>query len=239
MRVWVTRAEPEAQATAERLRVLGHDPFVAPVLEIRVLNPHISLTGVAAIAFTSKNGVRHTPLTDEMLALPAFAVGDATANAARKAGFTDVRSAGKDGPALADLLAAERDPAAGAVLVARAQEAAFDLEGALEAKGLETRTAIVYSSAPVLPTAEVTAALKADPPLDAVLVHSPRAARQAARLLGRSPAVEALRGFAISEAVAAPLRGLRLKSLDVAPFPNEAALLKLLPKPLPAPREGP
>jgi uroporphyrinogen-III synthase len=235
MRVWVTRAEPEAQATAGRLRGLGHDPFVAPVLDIRPLNPHVSLAGVAAVAFTSRSGVRHCPMPEAMTGLQAFAVGDATARAARRAGFADVRSAGKDGPALAGLLAGALDPAAGAVLVVRAQEAAFDLEGALQAKGFETRTAMVYAAAPLLPAGEVTAALGAEPPLAAVLVHSPRAARQVARILDRNPAAGGLAAYAISPNAAAPLRALRLKSLDAAAFPNEAALLKLLPDPREAP----
>jgi uroporphyrinogen-III synthase len=229
MRVWVTRAEPEAQATAERLRGLGHDPFVAPVLGIRPLNPHVSLAGVAAVAFTSRNGVRHCPMPEGMTSLRAFAVGDATAKAARRAGFRDVRSAGKDGAALARLLAGEVDPGQGAVLVIRAQEAAFDLEGALHATGLETRTAMVYAAAPLLPATEVMAALHAEPPLGAVLVHSARAARQVARILDGDPAAGGLAVYAISPNAAAPLRALRLKSLDAPPFPNEAALLKLLP----------
>jgi uroporphyrinogen-III synthase len=235
MRIWVTRTEPEAATTAERLRELGHDPLVAPVLELRQLNPHISLDGVGAVAFTSPNGVRLCPNLDDMLQLPAFTVGDATAGAARRAGFRRPKSAGKDGQALAKLMAAELDPSVGTILVVRGQESAFDLAAALEAKGFVTRSAIVYSSSPKLPVNEIRAALHDTPPLEAVLVHSPRGGRQAARLLGRVPGAAALRVFAISPAAAAPLRAIELKSLDAAPFPTEAALLKLLSEP----REGP
>jgi uroporphyrinogen-III synthase len=235
MRIWVTRAEPEAQATAERLRELGHEPFVAPVLEIRPLAAEIALDGVAAIAFTSRNGVRCFPAIDAARTLPVFAVGDATAAAAREAGFTDVRSAEGDGAALAALIVAGLDPVGGAVLVARARQPAFDLEGALAAAGFEARTAIVYRSVAILPKAEVLAAMRASPPLDAMLVHSPRAARQAAKIIGGQRGRRALMAYAISAAAAGPLEGLELRGIDVAPFPSEAALLKLLTDP----RESP
>jgi len=92
-RVWVTRAEPGAARTAVRLTALGFEPLVAPVLAIRPLSPAIDLTDIAALAFTSVNGVAafaaRTPERDR----PVFTVGDATAQAARDAGFTDVRSA--------------------------------------------------------------------------------------------------------------------------------------------------
>ena len=56
--VWVTRAQPGAAATAERLRAMGYEPLVAPLLEVRTLpGGPIDLTGVAALAFTSASGI--------------------------------------------------------------------------------------------------------------------------------------------------------------------------------------
>ena len=57
-RIWVTRAEPGASATAGRLRALGLDPLVSPVLEVRPLEAAIDTDGAAALAFTSANAVR-------------------------------------------------------------------------------------------------------------------------------------------------------------------------------------
>ena len=34
MKLWVTRTAPDAHATATRLRALGHEPVVAPLLEV-------------------------------------------------------------------------------------------------------------------------------------------------------------------------------------------------------------
>ena len=51
LRVWITRAQPGADATAERVRALGHEAVVAPLLAVRPLSDvEIDLTGVAALA---------------------------------------------------------------------------------------------------------------------------------------------------------------------------------------------
>jgi len=34
-RIWITRAQPGAEATAAAVRKLGHEAFVAPLLEVR------------------------------------------------------------------------------------------------------------------------------------------------------------------------------------------------------------
>ena len=36
-KIWVTRAQPGADVTAERVRALGHDAIVAPLLAVKVL----------------------------------------------------------------------------------------------------------------------------------------------------------------------------------------------------------
>ena len=36
--IWVTRTQPGAEATAGRLRAMGFDPLVAPLLEVRALD---------------------------------------------------------------------------------------------------------------------------------------------------------------------------------------------------------
>lgn len=207
MRVWVARAQPGADATAMRLRALGHEPVVAPVLEVRALPAVLDLNGVEALAFTSANGVRAFATLEASRRWPVFAVGDATAAVARETGFADVESADGDVDALGRLIAARRP---GLVLHPCATETAGDLKAA----GTEVRTTAVYETvvvAPVLDLAEV----------DAVLAHSPKAAREIARIALRLPA------FALSEACAAPLAQAGL-TVAVAAEPTEAALLGLL-----------
>ena len=233
LRLWVTRADPAARATAARLTALGHAPLVSPLLAIRRLKPRLDLAGVGALAFTSLNGALAFAALSTERGTPVFAVGDATAQAARAAGFAHVRSASGDVNALAALIAERHDPAAGAVLIAGAREPAGDLPGALEAVGIEVRTAALYAAVAAPGGRGLTALARGK--LDGVLIHSPRAARRLADLIAADPALAApvsvLEAFCISRAAAAPLRPLGLAHVAVAASPDEAALLSLLGKP--------
>lgn len=226
MKVWVTRAQPGAGRTADRLRDAGLNPLVAPLLAVQDLpSPDLGLEGAAALAFTSANAVaafaRRQP---GGRALPVFAVGAATAQSARDAGFAQVRSADGDVDALAASI--RRSPPPGPVLHPCAEEPAGDLPGALRACGIPVRPVPVYRTVALrLPEA----AAAAWPALDAVLIHSPRAARALAAALSSLPAGRPFTAC-ISEAAAAPLRGL-LADVRTAARPDEAALLTLLGKP--------
>lgn len=230
MRIWVTRAAPEAEATARRLRSLGHAPLVAPVLEVRHLaKPAPNLAGVGALAFTSRNGASAFAAVSDRRDLPVFAVGDSTARAARALGFRKVHSARGDLAALARLVCRRRAAFSGAVLHAGAREPSGDLPAALEAQGVAARRHVVYAAEVAELPLALTAALSAEPlELDAVLVHSPRAARRLAELEALSRVAQELEVFCISEAAAEPLRRLNFRRLSVAPSPDETALLGLV-----------
>ena len=173
-RVWITRTTPGADRTAQAVRALGFDPVVAPLLEVRPLartGDYLSLDDVAALAFTSVNGLIFADLTPRR-DWPVFAVGHRTAQAARDRGFTDVRSAGGDAEDLAALIAREwgarglaRGP--GVLLVPGAVRPSADLAGLLAGR-VPVRSMAVYE------TVETAVLTPAD--FDIVLVHSARAA---------------------------------------------------------------
>lgn len=216
MRVWVTRTRPGADQTAGRLRGLGLDPVVDPVLEPRALDADLHIAGFDALAFSSPNGVRFFVDRSRERALTAYAVGDATAEALRAAGFARVVSAGGDASALAEALIADRP---GRVLHLGPTRPAGDLPALAATGGVEVVARPIYETVERRPAA----ALAARP--DALLIHSPRAAEIVARLTP-SDLLASLQAFAISEAAAAPLKG-RVRALSWAPFPDEASLLKL------------
>jgi uroporphyrinogen-III synthase len=219
--VWITRAEPGASATAARVAALGFTPVVSPLLRLQPVAAEIDLTDVAALAFTSANGVRAFAAAHEARDLPSYAVGEATAEAARAAGFAKVISADGDVAALARRIAA--DPPGGVVLHPAAAEPAGDLAADLAKAGIPVRSVTVYRSEEVEPTL----ALSCWESLSAVLLHSPRAARALETLIAARAAPQ-LRVLAISPAAAAPMAHLDLAGVAVAPLPNEHDLLSLL-----------
>ncbi len=223
--VWVTRAEPGAQATAARLRERGLDPLVAPLLETRVLRqPPPDMEGVAALGFTSANGVRAFADLSPIRDLPVFAVGAATARAAREAGFGQVAASAGDVGALAVFIVAQWPGPRGLVLNPGAAEPAGDLVGDLAAFGVGARRLDVYETAEIEPSPEQ---LRLAMAAHFVLVHSPRAAKVLGRLL-RPDGAPTLHALCLSPAVAAALHGTPLGGVTAAAEPDEADLLALL-----------
>jgi uroporphyrinogen-III synthase len=229
MRVWVTRASPGAEATAARLTDLGHQPLAAPVLVARpIAGARLDFRGVGALAFTSANAVAAFAARYPLGArnLPVFAVGETTAAAARDAGFMEVTSADGDVRALAELILAQREAFRGGLLHPSAKEPAGDLAATLRADGLEAASTPIYETVEATAMPAPAAAALVEGALDAVLIHSPKAARALVRLT--SGLASGLRAFALSEACAAPLRAAGFESVAVSPHPAEADLLALL-----------
>ncbi|PWE18197.1 uroporphyrinogen-III synthase [Marinicauda salina] len=220
--VLVTRAAPGARATAAKLERAGFDAVLAPVADIVFEDDPPDLAGIAALAFTSPNGVRAFARLSERRDPPVFAVGDATAEAAREAGFASVRSAQGDGADLARLIAKARP---GRVLHVRGRDLAFDLAGALAEAGIAADETIAYRAEPVdaLPPGAIEALRSGCD----VLIHSRKGAERLLDLADGDALAPC--GFAaISEAAAEPLRAAGLARIIVAARPDEAALIDAL-----------
>ena len=92
----LTRPQKDAQAFAQE--VLSHQPaaqiLISPVLTITPIGTLPDLSAYAAVVFTSRHAVAcfvHAPIPKKMT---CFAVGEATAEAAKKLGFSVINSAG-------------------------------------------------------------------------------------------------------------------------------------------------
>lgn len=225
--VWVTRTQPGAARTAAAVEALGFSVIVAPLLSVRALGSEpIDVSPAGAIAFTSANAVRAFAEKSHERAFKVFAVGAATAEAARKARFATVLSTDGDVKALAAGIATRKRDLKGVVLHPGAAEPAGDLPGALAAHGLEVRSVALYESVPAEVPQTVIDAL---PRLYGVLLHSPKAARELAKLLRKTPS-PALRAWCLSKAVARPLAKIQLALLAAAPLANDDSLLNLIGK---------
>ena len=85
MRVLVTRPEPDGERTAAKLRARGAEVLLAPLLQIEPFRDVALGNGPwVALALTSANAVpaiTQHPRRGELLALPAYVVGQRTAEA--------------------------------------------------------------------------------------------------------------------------------------------------------------
>jgi uroporphyrinogen-III synthase len=229
----VTRPREQAEALAAALRARGIEPVIEPLVEIRLEEdgPRVVtplLLGAQALVFTSANGVRAFAAASARRDLPALAVGDATARAARDAGFSDVASAQGNVADLATLARQRLKPSGGALVHSAARVVAGDLAGALGAFGYEVRRAILYESVMAERLSEATSALIGSGALGAAIFFSPRTAATFVRLVraaGLDGACRTIAAVALSQAVAEKL-DVSWRAVHVALSPTGAALIE-------------
>lgn len=228
-RILITRPREDAERLAETLSAHGITPVIAPMMTVEpVSGPALDLNGVQALLATSANGARalasRTPIRDR----PLFAVGHATAAAARALGFSRVAVAGGDAAALAALVADRLDPAGGPLIHAAGETVAGDLAGRLAASGFGCRRLTLYRAcaAQALPVA-ATDALRAGT-VDGVALFSPRTVRIFIDLCGAAGLAGALancHAFCLSAAVAAAAGAAHWRAVTVADRPTGDALV--------------
>lgn len=242
MRVLVLRPQPAADRTAGRLAARGHEAVLLPLARAvhdRAAARTALAGGHAAIAITSAEAgglLREAPAGHETV--PVFAVGHASARAAREAGFRRVETPGGDGRALADFILQRRealDLAAGPLLYLAGHPRAPGFESRLAEAGLPLRTVECYRMEPLslAPEAVERAVLGAAP--DAVLLHSPESARRFFALPFSAAAEARLHAASLlcmSANVAAAIPETFAARVRVAARPDEESLLDLLQSPV-------
>jgi uroporphyrinogen-III synthase len=228
MRLLVTRPDPDGARTAEALRAHGHDVLLAPVLRMQPVKAEIPDRPYARIVITSANAARAItahPLCAKLLPLPVFAVGSHSADAARAAGFRDVRSADGDSRNLLRLLE-QASNFSGPQLYLAGEDRTADI-----ASLINIVTVVVYRMIALDRLGEAADnALRAGQ-IEGVLHFSVRSAQA---YLGCSANADlsahalAPVQFCLSAQIAAPLAAAGASMVRIAPEPNEAALITIV-----------
>jgi uroporphyrinogen-III synthase len=229
MRALVTRPRAEAEALAALLARRGVETVIEPLIEIAASGAALpDLGGVRAVLCTSANGARALAQASVERDVRVFAVGDATARAARDAGFSRVESAGGDVEDLVRLVRLRLRPAAGRLVHVAGSEVAGDLAALLAADGFAVERAVLYEARAATRLAPTTVRLIATGQIDLALFFSPRTAAVFARLLGEAELAAGLAAstaISISAAADAALGGLPFRDRVVADAPTQEALI--------------
>jgi|TARA_B100001059_G_scaffold233630_1_gene274111 uroporphyrinogen-III synthase len=217
----LTRPQKDAQAFAQE--VLSHQPaaqiLISPVLTITPIGTLPDLSAYAAVVFTSRHAVAcfvHAPIPKKMT---CFAVGEATAEAAKKLGFSVINSAG----AAQDLiLLVQKTGAAGPLIHPHGQHARGQIAATLTKKGIPCAECVIYDQIET-PLSIQARALLTQPQALLVPVFSPRSARLLQRY---GPLPNGSEIIAISQTVAACFSTQPHIKTTVACHPNRGAMLK-------------
>lgn len=237
MAVLVTRPAPDNDATASALRARNFEPLLAPLLTFQAL-PFQLEDGreFRGLILTSTNALRAIGASPELArlqALPVFAVGERTAQAARDGGFQNVRVADGDASALRELVVARSPEKRGAapLLYLAATDVSRNLAGELGLRGINVATVAVYRMMRLDDFAEPVRAAFARDAIEAVLHYSQRSALafiRAAQHSGLEISALALPQLCLSEPIAVTLREAGASRAIVAKAPTEADLLDAL-----------
>lgn len=233
MRVLVTRPEPGASHTADRLRELGHEPVVLPLSRIVGVSPTPvpSTLGFLGTIVTSTNAITHMPvqLHRRLSELPCYVVGSRTADAAAESGF-DVRVTALDTGELARVLADEFQQG-DSLAYACGRVRMPTLESELSTRSIRVIAIEVYDTIQVSHAPDFVFDAISEAPIGAILVYSVVAARQIGAFLSQIEFSENLANssiYCLSERIADELSKFPNRNVIVALSPNEAALLDAL-----------
>lgn len=234
MRVVVTRPQPQGERTAAALAARGHDVWEVPLMKIEPVAADLSGTW-GAVVITSANAppaIAENVVREGLLKLPLYAVGRRSAQAAQEAGFSNVTTAGGDVHDLVQLLRERGAGIEAPLLYLAGEDRATDLVGELAVHGIAAQMRVIYRAVTVPFPDELVAALEAGGDVQAVLHFSRRSAENyvaGAQAVGVSEQAMDVRHYCLSEQVAEPLRAAGAGRVMVAPRPEEAALIELLP----------
>lgn len=103
-RLLITRAQPEAASSAAWVTRLGGDPIVAPIRTAIGIETPLPSRPRAFVATSARAFRLGAPIPADWHDLPCLVVGEVTGEAAREAGFRDIRIARGDAASLAPFL---------------------------------------------------------------------------------------------------------------------------------------
>ena len=231
-RLLLTRPRQDSLALADALARHGIETLIEPMMTIRIDgNARLDWSGVQAILLTSANGARALAAAaddEDARQLPVLAVGCATAQAARGAGFGSVTAADGDVDALEALVAARLGPGAGRLVHVAGRVSTGDLAARLRAVGFEAERVPLYEAEAASALSEPARRALEARTLAGVALFSPRTARLFAKLAhesGLDSTARSLTAFCLSQAVAEAAAVLSWQHVCVSAAPRQDALV--------------
>ena len=222
MRVLVVRPRAEADETASRLRDIGHEPLVAPILEIVATGLACPNLEVAAVLATSRHAIPAAAAVEPGLALlPWHVVGDRTAATVRAAGFR-VTSAASTGADLAREITG-RYRAGTRLLHVCGRDRSREPGTSLAEAGMVVHRWDVYEARQVDHLPALIATALSEGRLDAACHYSPRSARTLVALAeaaGLTAELARLSHLCLSAAVAGEIAVLTGPRVIVSATPD-------------------
>ena len=238
MHILLTRPKDDIPALKNKLIEQGFTVSACPMLDINILpveevdsQTSQILDAAQAYLFTSANGVRaasHHGLTQNP-ERPVFAVGPATANACKAAGFQAISEAGGDVRSLVEMIKGTNTPhISDALVYISGRDQTGNLVEQLCDAGYDAASVVLYSAdtIPAFPDNIATQLISGE--IDAVMFYSSRTATHFVALTTLAGIKLSMTAYCLSETVAKILRQAGVTNIKVAATTTEESMLALL-----------
>ena len=231
--VLITRPQPVADEFAERLRREKFYVYTAPMTEyVEIDADSEDMESYQALIFTSAQAVLIFSERSTVRRLPVLAVGDATAAAAKKAGFTTVYSAKGDSGDMVNLIESVVSALSlKKVLHPCGEDMIDDMPEDISSLGVEVVRMPVYKALFLDSMPENVVQVLKRGAVDAVTVFSARTAENLVKMLQQEDmrgVSEKLEAVCISKRVAAGLRGISWRKIRIARHPDTEEMVEIL-----------
>ncbi|WP_322891083.1 MULTISPECIES: uroporphyrinogen-III synthase [unclassified Yoonia] len=217
----LTRPAPQAEAFAAEIAARWAGALriiLSPLLQIVPVPVTADLTQVKGVIFTSAHGVAASRMADLPRGLPAWCVGEKTAQLAAEAGFDAIAGPG-DAARLADKIIGRRPQ--GPLVHLHGVHTRGGICERLTGAGIACSDVIAYDQIAQSLTDDAFDALQGDTPVILPL-FSPRTATI---LEGQSPFSAPVHLIVISTAVQSAAAAIGVRSLSVAATPDADAMI--------------
>ena len=184
--VLVTRPDEEGLALANQLKTVGKKILLEPMLIVENLPvKDLSYDQTQAYVITSANSIKALLNLRPDLEIPLFAVGNASAIAARKSGFKTVYSADGDADDLAKLVDDILNPSEGDLLYISGKTQSGNLFKKLSSLGFGVSEVVVYETIPRKSLSPATVAAIKNDQVDTILLYSSKTAEVLIKLISK------------------------------------------------------
>lgn len=221
MRVLITRPRENTAFLVNRLKDLGHQVTIDPLIEVIPLTPDLPpLSSFQAVVTTSQQAIRHlstlTPLRD----FPLWCVGSESAKVARDFGFQTIHEAEGSAKDLIIKLTEAIDPLSKKIVLhASGDVIRVDVVEALAKRGISAERIILYKTTEASTfSPETFHALKSNI-LDAALFYSPRTGRifqNLCRLSKLEDHCKTLLAICLSDSIKSAIQDLPWRKIQIA-----------------------
>jgi uroporphyrinogen-III synthase len=228
--VLITRPHPLAERTAAAVAGLGFQPYLCPLLEIVPLPISLVTASYDGAIFTSATPFRLGVALKLPADLPLYVVGRQTGEAAREAGFLDIRHCAPDAASLAGWLNRQSFAGLQALVHYRGVHQAQDLAALLDPAKI-TLTSVPMYDTRVQPLQKTSIHLLLGGAVQWIMLYSRRSSvALAAAILGMEEFgwIKDTSLLCLSSAVKEPVYDLAWRGVQVAAEPDEAAMLACL-----------